>query len=35
MAVISCDELRARIGKVPRVSLGHLPTAARVLRAVD
>ena len=26
MAVISRDELRARIEKVPRVSLGHLPT---------
>ena len=26
MAVISRDELRARIGEVPRVSLGHLPT---------
>ncbi len=26
MPVVSRDELRARIGEVPRVSLGHLPT---------
>ena len=29
MPVISRDELRTRIGEVPRVLLGHLPTPRR------